>query len=111
MPGTALRVALTFTCFCVIFVIFRSPNLATASTMLGRMAMLSEGADFPRAPLGLYLTFAVVAVGHLLGRDKLGLRLWDRLPAPVRGLAFGSALTLALVVAPSTSKAFIYFQF
>jgi alginate O-acetyltransferase complex protein AlgI len=110
-PGTAARVALTFTCFCVIFVVFRSPELGTATTMLGRMAIPSRGAGLPREPLGLLLTFAVVALGHALGRHNLGLRLWDRLPAPVRGLGFGGALALALVLAPSASKAFIYFQF
>jgi alginate O-acetyltransferase complex protein AlgI len=110
-PGTALRVALTFTCFCVIFVVFRSPDFGIASTMLSRMMTPASGAGFPLELRGLVLTFAVVALGHALGVGKAGARLWERLPAPVRGLGFGAALTLALVLAPGTSKAFIYFQF
>jgi hypothetical protein len=41
----------------------------------------------------------------------LGRRILERLPAPVGGLIFGTALTLAVVLAPSNSRAFIYFQF
>jgi hypothetical protein len=110
-PGTALRVALTFTCFFLAFVIFRCPQLATSLTMLRRMATPNAGAGLPLEAHGLYLTFAVVALGHLLGSGQLGQRLWDRLPAPVRGLGFGAALSLTLILAPATSKAFIYFQF
>jgi alginate O-acetyltransferase complex protein AlgI len=110
-PGTAARVALTFTCFCVIFVVFRSPDFDIAWTMLRRMLTPAAGAGLPLQPHGLYLTLIVVAVGHALGSGNLGLRLWERLPAPVRGLAFGAALTLVLVLPPGASKAFIYFQF
>jgi alginate O-acetyltransferase complex protein AlgI len=110
-PGTALRVMLTFLCFCLLFVIFRCPRLAAGWTMLGRMLTPSAGAGLPLFAGGLYLTFAVVLLGHALGHGNRGQRFWERLPAPVRGLAFGAGLTLALVVAPGASKAFIYFQF
>ncbi len=110
-PGTACRVALTFTCFCVIFVVFRSPDFSAASTMLTRMATPASGAGFPLEVQGLYWTFAAVALGHALGMGNRGVRLWEWLPAPVRGLGFGAALTAALVLAPGISKAFIYFQF
>ena len=103
--------ALTFTCFCVVFVVFRSPNFNVASTMLCRMFTAAPGAVLPLEAHGLYLTFALLALGHLLGQRKLGQRLWDRLPVPVRGVSFGAALTLAMMLAPGTSKAFIYFQF
>jgi hypothetical protein len=104
-------VALTFTSFCLIFVVFRSQDLATAWSMFRRMFSVSDGAGLPLQVHGLYLTFAVVALGHALGQAKLGWRIWQGLPAPVRGLAFGTAVTLALVLAPGASKAFIYFQF
>jgi len=110
-PGTAVRVALTFTSFCLIFVVFRSPDFATAWTMLTRMLTPAAGAGLPLQAHGLYLTFAVVALGHALGRGNLGQRFWERLPAPMRGLAFGAALSLVLVLPPGASKAFIYFQF
>jgi alginate O-acetyltransferase complex protein AlgI len=110
-PGTGLRVALTFACFCVVFVIFRCPDLTTAGTMFGRMLAPSAGMGFPLVARDLYLTFAVVALGHFLGHDQRGQRLWLRLPGPVRGLACGGAVTAALLLAPGTSQAFIYFQF
>jgi len=110
-PGTAFRVALTFTAFCVTLVIFRCPEFSTGLAMLGRMFMPAEGAGFPLQLHGLYLTFAVVAAGHALGCWNWGERFWDWLPEPVRGLTFGAALTLAIVLAPGASKAFIYFQF
>jgi alginate O-acetyltransferase complex protein AlgI len=110
-PGIAARVALTFTCFCVVFVLFRSADVTTGLAMLGRMFSFSAGAGLPMQAHGLYLTFALVAAGHALGCRQTGMRLWERLPAPVRGLAFGSAMTLAVVLAPGASKAFIYFQF
>ena len=79
--------------------------------MFRRMFVPSEGAAMPLQLHGLYLTLAAVALAHALGQRKLGVRLWDRLPSPVRGLGFGALLALALAVSPGASKAFIYFQF
>ncbi len=110
-PGTAFRVALTFTCFCLTLVVFRNQQLAGTCTMLARMLAPSAGAALPLEAAGLYLTFAVVAAGHALGQGGAGWRLWEALPAPLRGLSFGAGLTAALVLAPGASKAFVYFQF
>jgi alginate O-acetyltransferase complex protein AlgI len=109
--GTAVRVALTFITFCLTGPIFRGPDLGNSLAMLGRMFVPTAGAGLPFAAHGLYLTFAAVALGHALGNVKWGERLWHGLPAPVRGLAFGAVLTLAIVLPPGVSKAFIYFQF
>lgn len=110
-PGTALRVALTFTTFCLTLVVFRCPAFGASLAMLRRMFLPAEGAGLPLQAHGLYLTFAGVALAHALGHVQWDMRIWDRLPGPVRGLAFGGALTLAIVLAPGASKAFIYFQF
>jgi alginate O-acetyltransferase complex protein AlgI len=110
-PGTAFRVALTFTCFCLTLVVFRNPELAGAAMMLGRMVVPAAGAGLPLQAHGLYWTFAVVALAHVLGRSDGARRLWERVPLPVRGLGFGAMLSLALVLGPGASKAFIYFQF
>jgi alginate O-acetyltransferase complex protein AlgI len=109
--GTAARVALTFLTFCAIFVVFRCPDMRLAATALQRMFVPAAGAGLPLASFGLFLTFALVAVGHALGSRRIGLRILDRLPDSIRGLGFGAALTMALVAAPGISKAFIYFQF
>ena len=39
------------------------------------------------------------------------MRLAERTPVPVMALAYGVLLTLCRVLAPPTTKAFIYFQF
>jgi alginate O-acetyltransferase complex protein AlgI len=110
-PGTGLRIAATFATFCLTLVIFRCPTLPGSWTMLTRMMLPSGGLGLTVESWGLYATFALVAVGHLLGQRDLGRKLWDRLPAPVAGLGYGAALAAALVVVPGVSKAFIYFQF
>lgn len=110
-PGTCLRVALTFACFCLTLVIFRTQDLAAAGMMLSRMLIPTAGAGLTLQPHGLYLTFLFVALCHALACRDRWLRLWERMPLPVRGLAFGAGATLALMVAPGASKAFIYFQF
>jgi alginate O-acetyltransferase complex protein AlgI len=109
-PGTVLRIAATFGLFCFTLVIFRCPTLASAGTMMRRMLSPSEGQSLPLHVLGLWLTFAAVLAGHLIMRFKL----WEqfmRWPAPVKGFAYATALTLALLAAPSATKAYIYFQF
>jgi alginate O-acetyltransferase complex protein AlgI len=110
-PGTAFRVGLTFTCFCMTLVVFRCQYLTDTSVMLSRLIIPSSGAELPLPARGLYLTFAAVVAGHILAQRDLGRRILERLPAPVGGLIFGTALTLAVVLAPSNSRAFIYFQF
>jgi alginate O-acetyltransferase complex protein AlgI len=110
-PGTALRVAFTFTCFVYSLVIFRAPSLESAGMMLARMLAPCAGAGLPFYPHGLWLTVAVVAVGHWLGSGQRWRALLERVPVPLRGLGYGMGLTLALLLAPFASKAFIYFQF
>ena len=110
-PGTALRVGVTFTSFLLTLVIFRTTTPGLAETMLGRMLRPAQGSGFTLVPWGLYVTLAAVAVGHLLGAPGRAARLWEALPRPVRGLAFGGAITLAVVLAPPSDKAFLYFQF
>lgn len=110
-PGTALRIATTFASFCLTLAIFRTQSVADAGTALWRMLVPTAGADLTMQAHGLYLTFAFVALCHALGYRDRWLGLWERIPVPVRGLGFGAALTVALLLAPGASKAFIYFQF
>jgi D-alanyl-lipoteichoic acid acyltransferase DltB (MBOAT superfamily) len=110
VPGTALRVAFTFVCFVTSLTAFRAPTLAAGGEMLGRMFTAAGGAGPTLQWHGFWLTVALVVAGHALAQGR-GERLLERLPLPVRGLAFGAALTLALLLAPHDSKAFIYFQF
>jgi alginate O-acetyltransferase complex protein AlgI len=109
-PGTALRVAFTFACFVTSLTVFRAPSLPAAGLMLSRMFSGAAGAGPTLLWHGFWLTVALVALGHALARGR-GERLLERVPLPLRGLGFGAALTLALLLAPNDSKAFIYFQF
>jgi hypothetical protein len=46
-----------------------------------------------------------------MAQKDLWRRLANRLPSPLIGFSYAVMLTFALVLAPNTSKAFIYFQF
>jgi alginate O-acetyltransferase complex protein AlgI len=109
--GTALRIAMTFACFCLTMAVFRTLTLRGAQVMVARMLMPTTGRAFTVDAGGLYLTFVVVALCHLAAYRERWRLVWDRLPVPVRGLTVSAAFTLALVLAPNASKAFIYFQF
>ncbi len=110
-PGTMLRVALTFVCFCLTLVVFRSTSLVAAGESLAHMFVPTAGAGLTMQVHGLYLTFALVALCHFLGHRDRWVGLWEHVPLWMRGASFGAAATLALIAAPNASKAFIYFQF
>jgi alginate O-acetyltransferase complex protein AlgI len=110
VPGTALRMALTFTCVSAGWVFFRSATLETALTLLHRVAAWSPGLGTPMPRLSLTSTLMFMALCHAvvcwLPRRKL-----LRIPAPIQGFAYAAALVLAQILAPDAGKAFIYFQF
>jgi alginate O-acetyltransferase complex protein AlgI len=110
-PGTVLRVALTFIAFALTLVIFRSTSVYAGFSMLKHMAVGQSGMGTPLHNRSFWYLFAVIAVAHVLGRRNLWKRTMDYFPAPVRGFAYASVLTLALLLAPETGKAFVYFQF
>jgi alginate O-acetyltransferase complex protein AlgI len=109
--GTVLRTATTFTAVCVGWVLFRAPTLPAGVGMLRALVVPQPGLPLPLAEAGLWLTVAVVALGHALGRRGRWQQLAAVLPSPLRGLGYAALLTLALVLAPDAHKAFIYFQF
>ncbi len=109
-PGTALRTGVTFLCFCLTLVVFRCATLTASATMFGRMLRPCAGGGISDAP-ALWLTVAAVVFGHAVAMRPDWRRGLARLPAPVRGLGYASALTLVLVLAPGMGRAFIYFQF
>jgi alginate O-acetyltransferase complex protein AlgI len=109
--GTALRVAATFVMFACTLVVFRTATLALGWTMLHGMVTPQLGQGPPLPARGLWYTVAVVALCHALARRAGWKKMHDRLPSPVRGFGYAAVLTLALLLAPETNKAFIYFQF
>jgi alginate O-acetyltransferase complex protein AlgI len=112
LPGVLVRLALTFFSVCIGWVFFRATTFAIAGAFLQRMAsfsMLPAGGPLPNRDI--YLTIAVVFVCHMARRFELWPKWQVRLPASMLGLSYAAAVTLALVLAPSGNKPFIYFQF
>ena len=111
-PGSLLRMALTFLSVCVGWVFFRAPSFSIAGDVLRRMVIFNDSASTGPVPsAGLALTIAVVAICHVARHFDLWRKWGLRLPAPVLGFNYAVAVTLALMLAPSGSKPFIYFQF
>ncbi|HUY32279.1 MAG TPA: MBOAT family O-acyltransferase [Pirellulales bacterium] len=109
-PGTSLRIAVTFTTFCLTLVVFRAPTLSAGFEMLAHMFSRHAGSGLPLAIVGLWVTALVVFAGNV----STHLGWWRPLaaaPSPVRGFTYALALSLALVLNPGADKAFIYFQF
>jgi alginate O-acetyltransferase complex protein AlgI len=109
--GTALRVGLTFTLWCCTLVVFRTPTIPAALTMLQGLTTARAGLGSPMAGRSLWFTVALVALCHALARHGRWQEWLARLPAPVRGFGYATVLTLALVLALDADRAFIYFQF
>jgi len=111
-PGTLLRVGLTFLSVCVGWIFFRAPTFSIAAAVLRRMVRFQMEADAgPLPSTGIILTLLLVALCHAVRRFDLWRKLHLRLPAPMLGFSYAAAVTLALILAPSGSKPFIYFQF
>jgi alginate O-acetyltransferase complex protein AlgI len=112
LPGTLARMALTFLCVCLGWIFFRATTFTLASSVLRRMVTLHSGGSLgPMPRLGIGLTIALVLLCHLIRRFDLWRKWHLRLPAPVLGMSYAFAVTLAVLLAPSGSKPFIYFQF
>jgi alginate O-acetyltransferase complex protein AlgI len=111
LPGTAFRIALTFSCVCLGWVFFRATSFAAAWTILGRLFILHDGMGPPLYSRSLWYTVALMAICHALAQRNMWKKVSKRLPAPVLGFGYAVACTLAMVLAPDSGKAFIYFQF
>jgi alginate O-acetyltransferase complex protein AlgI len=115
-PGTAVRVAFTFTLFVMTLAIFRSPTLSAGWEMWTRMFVPTNGLPAPLLMYGFWVTVALLAAGHAIGwyltrSPFVWRRAWTETPAPVLGAIGAATIVLAVVLAPGATKAFIYFQF
>jgi alginate O-acetyltransferase complex protein AlgI len=109
--GTAMRVLVTFAVFCSTLVVFRAPTVAASLGMLRTMLLPRAGLPLRLAAGGIWWTLALVALAHFLGCQGRWKKLAARLPDPVLGCGYATALALAFLLAPDASKVFIYFQF
>lgn len=138
IPGTLCRIALTFLCVVLGWVIFFTASLEAdailkqaeknvadgarvnpitynafqaSMTVLHRMVIHHDGLKSPLHNSSLFYTWAVVILCHIVVYFGLWKRYAPLLPAPVLGFSYALVLTMALVLAPDSGKAFIYFQF
>jgi alginate O-acetyltransferase complex protein AlgI len=110
-PGTVFRWSLTLLCVLVGWVFFRAQTFGAAWDVLRGMFTRVGGLSCPLHDSGLWYTVALLAVCHAIGHYRLWPWIQKRLPAPVLGFGYSLALLLALLLAPPSGKAFIYFQF
>ena len=92
-------------------VLFRTTSLEGAGVMWRQLFVPHGGLGSPRhaTAFGIALTLAVV--GHLFVARGWDLFVLRRTPPSALGLGYAMALTMALVLAPDVSNAFVYFQF
>jgi alginate O-acetyltransferase complex protein AlgI len=109
--GTALRVAVTFTTFCLTLVVFRAPTLSAGFAMLADMFSFRAGSGLPLPIAGIWLTALVVFACHVLAEEGWWQRPMALLPSPMKGAGYAMMFSLALILNPGAEKAFIYFQF
>ncbi|HEV3004125.1 MAG TPA: MBOAT family O-acyltransferase [Pirellulales bacterium] len=109
--GTAARIALTFTTVSLAWVFFRATTFTAAAAMFQRLFTAQTGMAPPLAKVSLIVLSLVVLAAHALALSGAWRKLAPRLPAPVLGVSYATVLTLALLLAPDSGKAFIYFQF
>lgn len=125
LPGTMLRILLTFVAVAICWVFFQ-PNfvydpahpdrilngLERAGVMLERMFWLHQGGlSLPLHNRSLWYTFGFVLFCHILVATGLWQRIHARLPAPVLGFGYAVCLCVTLVLAPDGGENFIYFVF
>ncbi|WP_020469919.1 MBOAT family O-acyltransferase [Zavarzinella formosa] len=111
VPGTAVRIAVTFLTVTFCWVLFRATTFEAAYVMFGRMLSWRAGLPGPLAGVSLWWTMAVMAVCHMVARNGGWRRVVSRTPSPVLGFGYAGALMIALTLAPEGAKGFIYFQF
>ena len=111
MPGTALRVGVTFLCVALCWVFFRAATFGAAATLLSRLVVPHGGLPAPLPVSGFWYTAAFAAVCHAAARRGDWLWVAERLPGPALGASYAAAMTLVLVLAPPSGMTFIYFQF
>lgn len=109
--GTILRVIVTLACVCVGWVFFRATTFGGALEILRRLSAPHEGLPPPVPTDSFWVTLMIVASCQILAYRGLWTKLAARLPEPVLGFAYASALSLALLLASEAGQPFVYFQF
>ncbi|HUY33505.1 MAG TPA: MBOAT family protein [Pirellulales bacterium] len=110
-PGGAARIAMTFLSVSLAWIFFRATTFTGAAEMFHRMFTGQPGMGPPLHKQSLIVLALVVFAAHVAATSGLWRKVALRMPAPVLGVSYAMVLTLALLLAPDSGKAFIYFQF
>jgi len=110
-PGTLLRWSVTFLFLTWSLAFVRALSFGDAWGVLHRLVIPHGGLSAPLPALSLWYTLAAFAIGHALVYTGAWKTFSARLSAPAQGLGYAAAFSLALMLAPGTTKTFIYFQF
>jgi alginate O-acetyltransferase complex protein AlgI len=111
-PFKPMRIAFTFLCVCIGWVLFRAQSMTDAWLILRRMFVPAEGQMFGSAEVAIALAaWTAVLLGHLVSSyvDMRSALRW--LPAPVMATAMAVVFLFAQLLMPHRGGAFIYFQF
>jgi alginate O-acetyltransferase complex protein AlgI len=109
--GTALRMASFLFVFLLTLVVFRTPSLGAGARMFAGMVTHQLGEPLALKPISLFCLVALVALAHIISASPRWNRGLSGIPSAVRGLSYAAAISLALLLAPDSGQAFIYFQF
>ncbi|HEX3313992.1 MAG TPA: MBOAT family O-acyltransferase, partial [Gemmataceae bacterium] len=109
--GTALCVACTFVVTICAMAVFRATSLAAVGTMYRRMFVPSAGLRTPLPAASLVFAVVVTVFAHWLACQRWFGRLRWRAPEFALGFGYCSLLLIALLMAPKSGQAFVYFQF
>jgi alginate O-acetyltransferase complex protein AlgI len=110
-PGMLGRMALTFFCVSLGWVLFRATTFTAAATFIERLFVPNFGMDLPYSKQSLLVLTGVLMSCHLLAGTGWWKKLSERVPAPLMGTGYAVVLSLTLLIRPIAGQAFIYFQF
>ncbi len=116
--GLSLRdlpaMVLTFHAVCALWVFFRAPDIASATTILEALVNNSWSGEWPVLQTGVVLACALLHLAERIvteGAERIVERTRGSWPfAVTEGLAFGLTIVV-VVVCNGSGAAFIYFQF
>ena len=111
-PFKPIRIAFTFLCVCIGWVLFRAQSMTDAWLILHRMFTPADGQMFASAEITIAMAaWSAVLLGHLVSSylDMHSALRW--LPAPVMATGMAVVFLFVQVLMPHSGGAFIYFQF
>jgi alginate O-acetyltransferase complex protein AlgI len=111
-PLQPVKIAFTFLCVCIGWVLFRAESLNHIGVIMRRMVIFTEGQNLSGDLIAVaFAAWLAVALGHLLGSIVPITRLVYRLPAPALAAAMAVLFLFVQLLMSHRGGAFIYFQF